>query len=94
MSEKEIERLIEVFVGGGTDWFAVLRGIRAYGDARERAGLERAADLCRDKDSAYPESEWDSGFMAGCRHCADEIIALPVSAPNAGGAKVESEGEK
>ena len=54
--------------------------LRAYGDARERAGLERAADYAR--------------TLPVWRMCAEEVAreidTLPVPAPDAGGAVRET----
>ncbi len=63
--------------------------LRSYGDTRERAGIERAADLCGDKGSARDWPGVDEASAYGNAACELEALirALPVPAPNAGGAK-------
>lgn len=59
--------------------------LRAYGDAREQEGLERAAKECLSNASDVEDADEE------CVDLALRIRALPVPAPNTGGAKVESE---
>ena len=60
--------------------------IRAYGDTREQAGLERARRECRAARAENTSGTmFNRGFDRGTQVCEERIDALPVPAPDAKG---------
>lgn len=62
--------------------------LHAYGDTRERAGLERAKEACgAARRERTVDTMFNKGFDLGTQVCAALIDELSVPAPDAGGAK-------